>query len=162
MAIGTALTLASMAGGTIANLLRPKPKFQKLDVSGMKNRASARLASQNALTESNIKQAGAAGRLPSGAIASSLAAVPKNVVDPNLDSQILNAEKFNAQQDTSESLERSQNFDDLVNFNLAGAGTLSKLAILKKYGFLTGEEENPGGGVQNIANAVGGRNWNLF
>lgn len=140
MALAELLTGGGILAGSILNRFRPKEKFKKIDTSRIRSTASARTASQNALQQANIKQAGAAGRLPQGAIASSLARAKASTVDPALDSQILNAEKFNANQDTRASLTESSNFDDLVNFNLSGAGTLAKLSMLRKYGFLGGSD----------------------
>ena len=147
------IPLAAQAIGTIANrFLRPKPKFPRVSTGRIRGLASARLATQNALTQANIKQAGAAGRLPSGAIASSLAGVQQNVIDPNLDTQAADIERFNAQQTTNESLASQQSFDEMLNFNLAGAGTLAKLALLRKYGFLGGNGGG-GGGIGGIGDS---------
>lgn len=134
------LTLGQQAFGTIASLAAPKPKFPKIDSGGLRQAASARIATGTAATQANIKQAGAAGRLPAGAITSALALSNsrQSAVDPQLDQQLLNIQQFNAGQETRAGLANQQRYEDIVNLNLAGLGTLSKLAILNKYGLING------------------------
>lgn len=147
------LIAGGMALGTIGSLLRPKPKFPKVSTGRLRGLASARLASQQALTQANIRQTGAAGRLPSGAITSALAAAGARspTMDPQLDLAAADIERFNVGQETRESLVGQQRFDDILNFNLAGLGALSKIAILSKYGLLNPlEEDNFGEGDQGI------------
>jgi hypothetical protein len=156
MAVAELITAGSMIAGTVANRLRPKPKFSKIDTGRIRGIASARLANQNALTQANIKQAGAARRLPSGAIASNLAGINQQVVDPNLDSAVTDIQRFNAGQETRESLAQTENFDNMLNFNLAGAGTLAKLALLRRHGFLGAKtEEGQGGNINELATSIG-------
>lgn len=136
------LTLGQQAISTISSLAAPKPKFPKIDASGLRNVASSRIATGNALTQANIKQAGAAGRLPAGAITSALSEVNsrQSAVDPQLDQQHLQIEKFNAGQESRQSLANQQRYEDIVNLNLSGLGTLSKLAILSKYGMINSNQ----------------------
>lgn len=144
----TIATLGGQAIGTIASLFRPKPKFPKLGTGRLRGLASARLATGLAQKQSNIRQLGAAGRLPRGAIASALAGAKQEQIDPNLDLAVQQAEQFNIGQRTRESLASQQRFDDLLGFNMEGLGTLAKIALLRRYGLFDRPElENQGIGV---------------
>jgi len=158
--MGLGLAVGSVVAGEAVNrisgALRKKPKVRKINEGRLASLSSARAATQNALTQSNIKQAGAANRLPAGALSAALsnAGVKSPLSDPGFETARLGVEQFNIGQENRVEGLNAQEFDSSRNFSLRGLGTLSKIALLAKMGLLSPEgqaDESDKGKNDNFA-----------
>jgi len=133
------------------NQYRDKLLFDETDASKMRSgigsQIMGRLLPAQSATQANIKQAGAAGRLPKGAILSSLAGANYNTargvgdaftnLEPKLDEMKRNSfmDFMNMQNQYNAAEEETGAF----NSNLIGdtVGTLGKLAVLYNSGYFS-------------------------
>lgn len=148
--IGLALPIALTAGQTLfqtlANRARPKTDFSKLRLpeGDIRAAASARAGTEKALTQSNIRRAGAARRLPAGAILSNIAGtnINSNRVDPATEAAILNVRRHNVGVAAAEEQEKQQRSGELFGTLLGGLGGLGRIALLHQAGLLDNPAAN--------------------
>jgi len=156
---------AGLIGGKLfaklaTDFLKPKQSLSRFKLTPGRARATAaaRSANKNALTQLNIRRAGAAGRAPPGAVLSSLAGanINANRVDPSVEQAELGVQRFNAGLGISDERARVGRGEDLQSSILQGFGAFGRIALLKKAGLLGGGQgvgqpgQVPTGGGSNL------------
>lgn len=139
-------TLAQTGIGLASKLLGPKRETPALPNLGrIAGQITASAAGENAANVSAIRQAGAANRLPAGATQSAIAlASGRNREKTGRALNNLEMSKLPIAKFKSEIQEKNiADFNNSVNFSLEGLGTLGKIAVLSKMGYLDiGSEDN--------------------
>jgi len=108
------------------------------DLNSVRSNIGASIDAGTAKRTADIKQAGAAGRLPKGSTQTALASAnqrgerSKGRAFSAVEAQKLPLANLQLRKDL---LER-ENFDEAVNFGLSGVGTAGKLLLLNKAGLI--------------------------